>query len=150
MAKGPHDLDQEEDKEGIAAGMTMTTMKTMTTSLLSTLSLRLTQFYLRIVHSLFFTYLPKIRPEKMQSTRSSKTGQDSTLPDSTPTRQGTMNVSVTAEQILRSDGLERKKWIDAGRKELDNLTGTKTTIRHFTTTAGGAQKEGQSNRPKVH
>ena len=53
--------------------------------------------------------------------------QDSTLPDSTPTRQGTTNVSVTAEQILRSDGLERKKWIDAGRKELDNLTGTKTT-----------------------
>ena len=61
-------------RRGVAAGTTMTTMKTKTTmSLLSTLSLRLTQFSLRIVHSLFFTYLPKIRPGRMQSTRSSKT-----------------------------------------------------------------------------
>ena len=33
---------------------------------------------------------------------------------------------MTAEQVLQSDGEERFKWMCAGRKELDNLTGTGT------------------------
>ena len=37
-----------------------------------------------------------------------------------------LSILVTAEQVLRSDGEERFKWMCAGRKELDNLTGTGT------------------------
>ena len=34
--------------------------------------------------------------------------------------------AVTSEKVLQSDGGERFKWMCAGRKELDNLQGTKT------------------------
>ena len=47
------------------------------------------------------------------------------LPDVSK-KQGTSHIPVTSEQVLQSDGEERFKWMCAGRKELDNLQGTKT------------------------
>ena len=47
------------------------------------------------------------------------------LPDPSK-KQGTSHIPVTSEQVLQSDGEERFKWMCAGRKELDNLQGTKT------------------------
>ena len=41
-------------------------------------------------------------------------------------KQGVSNIPVTADQVLNSDGDERFKWMAAGRKELDNLTGSQT------------------------
>ena len=41
-------------------------------------------------------------------------------------KQGVSHVPVTAEQVLDSDGQTRLKWMEAGRKELDNLTNTGT------------------------
>ena len=52
--------------------------------------------------------------------------QDLSLPDSSSTRQGTTHVSVTADEVLRSTGDVRRKWIGAGKTELDNLTNTST------------------------
>ena len=42
-------------------------------------------------------------------------------------KQGVTHIPVTAEQVLQSDGEERWKWMQAGRKELDNLSSTGTT-----------------------
>ena len=55
--------------------------------------------------------------------------QDASLPDSSSTRQGTTHVSVTADEVLRSSGEVRRKWIGAGKTELDNLTDTNTITR---------------------
>ena len=51
---------------------------------------------------------------------------DDSLPDAPSTRQGTTHVSVTADEVLRSTGDTRRKWIGAGKTELDNLTNTST------------------------
>ena len=51
--------------------------------------------------------------------------QLNSLPDGSR-RQGATHIPVTAEQALQSDGEEHFKWMCAGRKELDNLTGTGT------------------------
>ena len=40
--------------------------------------------------------------------------------------QGVSHVPVSADQVLRSEGNERRKWIGACKKELDNLTSTQT------------------------
>ena len=42
-------------------------------------------------------------------------------------KQGVTHIPVTAEQVLQSDGEERWKWMQTGRKELDNLSSTGTT-----------------------
>ena len=52
---------------------------------------------------------------------------DVSSPDSSSTRQGTTHVSVIADEVLRSTGEVRRKWIAAGKTELDNLTNTCTT-----------------------
>ena len=49
------------------------------------------------------------------------------LPNTSSTRQGTSHVPVTAEEVLRSTGDTRRKWIGTGKNELDNLTNTGTT-----------------------
>ena len=59
------------------------------------------------------------------STRDDPSHDDS-LPDAPSTRQGTTHVSVTADEVLRSTGDTRRKWIGAGKTELDNLTNTST------------------------
>ena len=41
-------------------------------------------------------------------------------------KQGVSHIPVTAERVLDSDGQTRLKWMEAGRKELDNLTNTGT------------------------
>ena len=41
-------------------------------------------------------------------------------------KQGVTHIPVTADEVLRSDGEERFKWMAAGRKEIDNLQGTGT------------------------
>ena len=53
--------------------------------------------------------------------------EDSSLPNAPSTKQNTSHVPFTAEEVLRSNGQERKGWIDAGRTELNNLSGTGTT-----------------------
>ena len=40
--------------------------------------------------------------------------------------QGVSHVPVSADQVLRSEGNERRKWIGAAKKELDSLTSTQT------------------------
>ena len=40
--------------------------------------------------------------------------------------QGVSHVPVSADQVLRSEGNERRKWIGACKKELGNLTSTQT------------------------
>ena len=42
-------------------------------------------------------------------------------------KQGVAHIPVSAEQVLRSDGDERWKWMQAGATELDNPSGTGTT-----------------------
>ena len=76
--------------------------------------------YLQIAHSLFFTY-PEDSPHDDPS---HDTEQDNPLPDAPPTRQGTTPIPVTADEVLRSTGEVRRKWIGAGKTELDNLTDT--------------------------
>ena len=41
-------------------------------------------------------------------------------------KQGVTHIPVIADEVLRSDGEERFKWMAAGRKEIDNLQGTGT------------------------
>ena len=41
-------------------------------------------------------------------------------------KQGVTHIPVTADEVLRSDGEERFKWMAAGRKEIDILQGTGT------------------------
>ena len=53
--------------------------------------------------------------------------QDSSLPTAPSTKQGTSHIPFTADEVLRSNSQERRGWIDAGRNELNNLTGTGTT-----------------------
>ena len=77
--------------------------------------------YLLIVHSLYLSSEDSTREDP-----SHDTDQDLSLPDSSSTRQGTTHVSVTADEVLRSTGDVRRKWIGAGKTELDNLTNTST------------------------
>ena len=41
-------------------------------------------------------------------------------------KQRVTHIPVTADEVLRSDGEERFRWMAAGRKEIDNLQGTGT------------------------
>ena len=114
--------------------MTISMTKMTTMSFLSTHLLMLTHLYLQIVHSLFFTYplrtlLMTIHHMTYSWRSSHDTEQDNSLPDASSTRQGTSHVPVTADEVLRSTGDDRRKTIDAGKTELDNLTDSGTITR---------------------
>ena len=112
------------DKEKTTLTMTMT--KTTMMSSLCIHSLTLIHLYLPTVHSLFF-YLSS--EDSTCNYPSHDTEQDNSLPDASSTRQGTSHVPVTADEVLRSTGDVRRKWIGAGKTELDNLTNTSTITR---------------------
>ena len=76
-----------------------------------------------------FTFLCLSSGDSTRDDPSHDTDQDASLPDSSSTRQGTTHVSVTADEVLRSRGDVRRKWIGAGQIELDNLTNTGTITR---------------------
>ena len=65
-------------------------------------------------------------------------------------KQGVTHIPVTAEQVLQSDGEERWKWMQAGRKELDNLSSTGTIESISPEAKEQAQGSCQGNWPKVH
>ena len=44
------------------------------------------------------------------------------LPEEIPKKQATTHVAVSPDVVLASTGKERQKWLEAGRKEIDNLT----------------------------
>ena len=75
----------------------------------------------------FFLYLSS--EDSTREDPSHDTAHDASLPESSSTRQGTTHVSVTADEVLRSSGEVRRKWIGAGKTELDNLTNTNTITR---------------------
>ena len=114
------------DETEMTSTMTISTTKTTTMSLWNIHWLMHIHLYLLIVHSLFFTYPLK---DSTREDPSHDTNQDLSLPDSSSTRQGTTHVSVTADEVLRSTGDTRRKWIGAGKTELDNLTDTNTITR---------------------
>ena len=78
--------------------------------------------YHQIVHLHSFTSLSQ---DSIKDDNLDDLEQLNSLPDGSR-KQGTTHIPVTAEQVLQSDGEERFKWMCAGRKELDNLTGTGT------------------------
>ena len=62
-----------------------------------------------------------------EDSRDSSELADITTTDSIPEefrKQGTTHIPVTATQVLSSSGDERRKWIAAAKKELDNLGST--------------------------
>ena len=64
-----------------------------------------------------------------EDSRDSSELADITTTDSIPEefrKQGTTHIPVTATQVLSSSGDERRKWIAAAKKELDNLGSTGT------------------------
>ena len=73
-----------------------------------------------------FTFLYLSSEDSTCDDPSHDTEHDDSLPDAPSTRQGTTHVSVTADEVLRSTGDTRRKWIGAGKTELDNLTNTST------------------------
>ena len=73
-----------------------------------------------------FTFLYLSSEDSTRDDPSHDTEHDLSLPDAPSTRQGTTHVSVTADEVLRSTGDTRRKWIGAGKTELDNLTNTST------------------------
>ena len=70
-----------------------------------------------------FTFLYLSSQDSIKDDNLEDLEQLNSLPDGSR-KQGTTHIPVTAEQVLQSDGEERFKWMCAGRKELDNLTGT--------------------------
>ena len=79
--------------------------------------------YRRTVPLPFSTCPPKTLTEMIPWTVSERV-----LPPSSDDlqKQGVSHISVTAEQVLDSDGQTRFKWMEAGRKELGNLANTGT------------------------
>ena len=72
-----------------------------------------------IVHSHSFTSSEEsIRDDSLDDFE-----QLNSLPDGSR-KQGVSHIPVTTEQVSQTDGEERFEWMCAGRKELDNLTGT--------------------------
>ena len=39
-----------------------------------------------------------------------------------PRKQATTHINVTSEEVARTTGAQREQWLDAGRKEISNLT----------------------------
>ena len=76
-----------------------------------------------------FTFLYLSSEDSTRDDPSHDIGPDDSLPDAPSTRQGTSHVPVTADEVLRSTGDTRRKWIGAGKTELDNLTDTGTITR---------------------
>ena len=72
-----------------------------------------------------FTFLYLSSEDSIKDDKLDDLEQLNSLPDGSR-KQGTTLIPVTAEQVLQSDGEERFQWMCAGRKELDNLTGTGT------------------------
>ena len=72
-----------------------------------------------------FTFLYLSSQDSIKDDNLEDLEQLNSLPDGSR-KQETTHIPVTAEQVLQSDGEERFKWMCAGRKELDNLTGTGT------------------------
>ena len=92
----------------------------------------LLEFSLSEVHSSLpaecpFTFLHLSSEDSTKDDAVDEDVQDCSLPNAPSTKQGTSHVPFTAEEVLRSNGQERKGWIDAGRTELNNLTGAGTT-----------------------
>ena len=75
-----------------------------------------------------FTFLYLSSQDSIKDDNLDDLEQLNSLPDGSR-KQGTTHIPVTAEQVLQSDGEERFKWMCAGRRELDNLTGTGTVER---------------------
>ena len=97
-----------------------------------------------------FTFLYLSSEDSTRDDPSHDAEEDNSLLDAPPTRQETTNILLTADEILRSTGDVRRKWIGAGKTELDNLTDTSTITRLFSTTKGWDQEKGQSHWPEVH
>ena len=76
-----------------------------------------------------FTFLYLYSEDSTRDDPSHDIEQDNSLPDAPPTGQGTTHIPVTADEVLRSTGDVRRKWIGAGKTELDNLTDTSTIAR---------------------
>ena len=92
----------------------------------------LLEFSLSEVHSSLpaecpFTFLSLSSEDSTKDDTVDEDVQDCSLPTAPSTKQGTSHIPFTADEVLRSNGQERRGWIDAGRNELNNLTGTGTT-----------------------
>ena len=95
-----------------------------------------------------FTFLYLSSEDSTREDPSHHTDQDLSLPDSSSTRQGTTHVSVTADEVLRSTGDVRRKWIVGGQIELDNLTDTGTITRLYVEQRDEINREARSTGQK--
>ena len=91
------------------------------------LEFSLSEVYSSLPDECPFTFLYLSSEDSTKDDAVDEDVQDCSLPNAPSTKQGTSHVPFTAEEVLRSNGQERKGWIDAGRTELNNLTGTGTT-----------------------
>ena len=77
-------------------------------------------------HDCPFTFLSLSSEDKIEAASDI---HDLTSSDPLPEelrKQGVTHIPVAADEVLRSNGEERFKWMAAGRKEIDNLQGTGT------------------------
>ena len=45
-----------------------------------------------------------------------------------PRKQATTHINVTSEEVARTTGEQREHWLEAGRKEIDNLTSKRSEV----------------------
>ena len=45
-----------------------------------------------------------------------------------PRKQATSHINVTSEEVARTTGEQREQWLEAGRKEIDNLTSKRSEV----------------------
>ena len=45
-----------------------------------------------------------------------------------PRKQATTHINVTSEEVARTTGEQREQWLEAGRKEIDNLTSKRSEV----------------------
>ena len=91
------------------------------------LEFSLSEVYSSLPDECPFTFLYLSSKDSTKDDTVDEDVQDNSLPNAPSTKQGTSHIPFTADEVLRSDGQERKGWIDAGRNELNNLTGAGTT-----------------------
>ena len=69
--------------------------------------------YLLIVHSLFIA--PPFRTLRTRGDPAHAVDQDVSWPDASTTRQGSSDIPVTADEVPRSAGDVRRRWMSAGK-----------------------------------
>ena len=60
-----------------------------------------------------------------------------------PRKQATTHINVKNEEVATSTGEDRQKWLDAGKKEINNLTAKNRTTTRWSSGANRSSRKGQ-------